>query len=108
MAFYEIGKGKFAKWMQEEFDRAQKIAHDTGDEVKIAVVITVRPSKEDSRFGQVSFNVKASRPAKKSMDYATELDDNGVMISDGESIADVLQIELKLPEVGKKKEGTNG
>jgi len=108
MAFFEIGKGRFAQWMQEEFERAQRIARESGVEIKITSVISIKPpAKEDENFGQVSFAVKVIRPSKKSMEYTTELRD-GMIVSDGEDIGEILQESLDFPEISGRKEGTNG
>lgn len=99
MAFHEIGRGKFAKWMQEEFERAQKIVSETKSSVTLSSVIKVDPpEKEDDCFGKITFTVRVSRPTRKSANYMTEVD-NGVIISDGVDVAEILQETLELPDI---------
>lgn len=103
MAFYEIGKGRYAQWMQEEFERAQSVCEKTGSAVKITSTIEVLPSDtNEAAFGSIAFNVKVSLPARKSMKYTTEIE-NGFIVSDGESTIDVLQekLDLGFPSVVK-------
>lgn len=99
MAFYEIGKGRYASWMQEEFERAQDIVFKTGSTCKIVSTITIAPSDDnDSRFGAVGFDVKITLPPRKSMKYTTELQ-SGYIVSEGEDITEILQERLEFPDI---------
>ena len=99
MAFYEIGRGKFAMWMQEEFERAQKIANESHSEVTISSIIKISPPEsEEDCFGKIGFSIKVNRPQRKSIPYTTEID-NGVIVGDGIDIGDILQETLELPEI---------
>lgn len=92
--------------MQEEFERAQNLAISTNQPISLVSKITVKPpEKENETFGQVSFSVSLQRPARKSIDFTTELKD-GLIVSDGKSQDDLNQIELNLefPNISKKVE----
>ena len=92
--------------MQEEFERAQQLAISTNQPISLVSKITVKPpEKENETFGQVSFSVNLQRPARKSIDFTTELQD-GLIVSDGKGRDDLMQEELNLqfPHITTKTE----
>jgi len=112
LAFYEIGNGKFAQWMQEAFEDSQKQAFDRGKECKVTATITVSPPNRDQdRFGQVMFNVKISTPPRQSIKVPVEVDSSGTIISDSISVVDgLLQLDMFKNEFEFKvqEDDTNG
>jgi len=96
LAFYEIGSGRFAQWMQEAFEDAQKQAFDRGKECKVTATITVSPPNRDQdRFGQVMFNVKIATPPRQSIKVPVEVDSQGIIISDSVSVVEgMLQLDM--------------
>ena len=98
MPFYEIGKGRYAMLMQEEFERAQQIAFRNNAEVKVTSVIKIIPPEEGEAYGQIEFQVKLGIPARKSLAYTTEIK-NGMIVSEGDDINDIMQEELKFPDL---------
>ena len=108
MAFYELGKGKLFQLMQGEFEQAQIIAMERNVGVKVCLEIMVAPPDiNDPRFGQVKFKVQSKLPAKESAIYTTELE-SGLVISDGDDLADVLQEKLRFPEISGERIAENG
>lgn len=110
LAFYEIGKGAFAEKVQAEFEQAQICARETQSPVTVTVkIIVAPPDKNDVRYSRVGFTVKTALPDYKSIPYTAELRD-GIIVSTGEDVADVLQTKLELPEVGlgSRKAAVNG
>lgn len=103
LAFYEIAGGSFADEMQNEFEAAQKIAVDRQGKVRITAQIDIVPPSEDNpRFGEISYQVQVKTPPRKSPAYVTEHRD-GIIVSDGEDIAEAIQQSLKFPELGARK-----
>lgn len=102
LAFYEIGKGTFAAEMQGLFEQAQVDAQEIGAPVKIVSTIIIHPpEKSDSRYGKIQYKSRCVVPEKVSMEYTTELA-NGVIVNDGKSVEDILQLKLDLPEPVKE------
>jgi len=92
--------------MQEEFERAQSLSISTNQPISLVSKITVKPpQKDEEKFGQISFTVSLQRPARKSIEFTTELQD-GLIISDGKNQDDLLQEELHLqfPDITQKLE----
>ncbi len=110
MRFYEIGKGSFARKMQAFFEEAQYKALENNVTVKLVSTITVGPpSSDDMNFGNLMFEVKLKwdKPVVTSRVYSTELKE-GMIISDGIDVADLLQTKLEFPDISPQtKEGTN-
>lgn len=97
MAFYEVGKGSYAQKMQVEFERAQRLALETGQKITVTSKVTLTPPKnKDESFGAVAYSVDVSKPAYKSMEYMTEIDKDGRVLQDGENVVELLQEELDL------------
>ena len=101
LAFYEVGKGKFAELMQENFEKAGKLALKRNAPITVTSSITVYPpamqGAEFEPFGDVSFNVGMKVPPISSRKFSTEIKKDGVILQDGESVADILQESLELP-----------
>lgn len=96
MAFWEICKGNFAKDIQREFEKAQRVSVDRGVKTSLKVSISFTPPKPDEeRFGGIVYEVDVKTPARKSREYITEISD-GAIIADGDSELDVLQEKLDL------------
>lgn len=94
MAFYEIGRGEFARAMQREFENAQSVAIDRNLPVKItANILIAPPDKDDENYGKIGFRVKTSYPEIKSGAYTTVLQDGQIM-SDAPDVAALLQTDL--------------
>ena len=96
LAFFEIGKGKLYSEFQGIFEQAQIEAKERNAEIVCVLKIKVKPPESsDNRYGKISYETDMKTPAKKSMEFTTELMD-GVVVNDGNSIADILQISLDL------------
>lgn len=96
LAFWQIGKGKLASEVQSLFEQAQIEARERNAAVTVSLKIHVLPPEaSDARFGKVGYATSIKVPEKKSMEFTTELID-GVIVSDGESAADILQLSLAL------------
>lgn len=96
LAFFEIGKGKLYSEFQCIFEQAQIEAKERNAEVVCVLKIKVKPPESsDNRYGKISYETDMKTPAKKSMEFTTELMD-GVVVNDGNSIADILQLSLDL------------
>lgn len=99
MAFYDIQEGNLAIQTQEAFEDAQKQAQQYGEPAKVKLEIIVHPPEKTGKFGQVQFKVSKSFPAYKSIPITTQLNQsNGLIISDGDSIADIMQESLKFKD----------
>jgi hypothetical protein len=82
------------------------LAISTNQPISVIARITVKPPQpEDERFGQVAYTVACQRPARKSIDFTTELR-NGIIVADGMNQDDLLQEELNLgfPDITKDNE----
>jgi hypothetical protein len=98
LAFYEIGQGSLFRDFQAEFEQAQITAREQNDTVVVILKIAVLPPEiSDGRFGHCKYSVDTKNPSKKSVVYTTELKD-GIIVNDGEDMADILQTTLELPE----------
>jgi len=96
LAFFEIGKGKLYSEFQSIFEQAQIEARERNAEIVCVLKIKVKPPESsDNRYGKISYETDMKTPAKKSMEFTTELID-GVVVNDGNSIADILQLSLDL------------
>ncbi|MFZ1291060.1 MAG: hypothetical protein WAR79_13270 [Melioribacteraceae bacterium] len=107
LAFYEIADGTLAYEMQKAFERIQKSAINSGTETSVTLEINILPS-QDNKFGSVKYKIKEKHPGIKSIKLTTQLDQNGLIISDGSSVIDILQEELqfpKEPQIKNIKEG---
>jgi len=92
MAFYEVGKGRFASEAQALFEQAQIEARERNADVAVVLKIIVSPPDHKSpNYGNLAYSTDMKVPPRKSMQYITELKD-GVIVSDGESVADILQL----------------
>ena len=96
LAFFEVGKGKLYSEFQCLFEQAQIEAKERNAEVTCILKIKVGPPESsDNRYGKISFETDLKTPPRKSMEFTTELLD-GVVVNDGNSIADILQLSLDL------------
>lgn len=96
LAFFEIGKGKLYTEFQSIFEQAQIEAKERNAGVTCILKIHVgAPETSDNRYGKISYETDMKTPARKSMEFTTELMD-GVVVNDGNSIADILQLSLDL------------
>ena len=96
LAFFHIGKGKLFSEFQSIFEQAQIEARERNAEVVCTLKIRVKPPETtDNRFGKILYETDMKVPAKKSMEFTTELID-GIIINDGESMDEILQYSLDL------------
>jgi hypothetical protein len=114
LAFYEVGKGKLLSEFQALFEQAQIEAAERNAEVICVLKIHVQPPEAtDKKFGRVSYETSIRVPARKSMEFTTELV-GGVIVDDGDSQADLMQLKLDLQipshqnTIPMQKEGTDG
>jgi len=99
MAFWEIGGGQFGKEFQGDFEKAQDIASKRGVPVKCKAVITVYPEEKDNpNFSAIQFSTQITEPPKESIKQIT-LIQNGRIVKDGQSMAEILQYDLNLPDI---------
>lgn len=97
MAFYNVGKGAFAKKMQQAFEEAQEQSIKHGQKITVTSKIVVSPPENSGEvFGGVAFTISTSKPQYSSMQFMTELDDHGRILQDGTDYAELLQEELDL------------
>jgi len=67
LAFFEIGHGRFAKDVQEDFEKAQKLSVKHGVPVKIKVEVTINPpAPNDENYSTVSYSHQLVNPKNKS------------------------------------------
>jgi hypothetical protein len=96
LAFFEVGKGKLYSEFQCIFEQAQIEAKERNAEVTCILKIRVAPPEtSDNRYGKISYETDMKTPPRKSMEFTTELID-GVVVNDGNSISDLLQLSLDL------------
>lgn len=102
MAFYEICGGKFAHEVQQEFEDAQAELLARGGRVQISVnIFLVAPPPGDPNFGGIKYSVSTKYPKIESREFTTEFRD-GCIVSDGESVAELLQERLQFPDLAPK------
>jgi hypothetical protein len=110
LAFHEIGSGSLFREVQSAFEQGQITAAEENGSVVVTLKICILPPEIDNgRFGHLRYAVGVKNPDKKSSVITTELRDN-IIVSDGESIDELLQTSLQFPELSQtqKKEVGNG
>lgn len=96
LAFFEVGKGRLYSEFQSIFEQAQIEARERNAEIVCTLKIRVQPPEAtDVRFGKIQYETDLRVPPRKSMQYTTELMD-GVIVQDGDSMTDILQLSLDL------------
>jgi hypothetical protein len=111
LGFWELDRGRLGLKTQSEFEQACITARDRGVQVTVNLTITILPPDlQDSNIGGVIYRVKATAPVKPSKLITTELRD-GLIINEGEDLAQILQYSLELPVPSanfKKGESAHG
>lgn len=98
LAFWEIGKGNFAKGVQNDFVEAQRLSIARNMPIAIKMEIIVHPPQpDDKNFGNIEFKHELKQPAQKSVKYITELRE-GTIVKDANDELDLLQLGLDLSE----------
>lgn len=103
MAWWKIGRGRMDRAVQEKFEKAQKLAAEMGQPVKISLSITVKPPRpKEPDFQPVVFGLSMTEPAYKSkeMDLIRRGD---VAISDAEDHPDQEHLKLEPPMETKQR-----
>lgn len=95
LAWYLIYRGRMDKRVQEKFEKAQKLADDTGQPVTITVKLKVMPPKDpkEPEYQPIQYTVSMPEPAYKSK----ELDlvrINNVAVADSEVQPDQEHLQL--------------
>lgn len=99
LAFIEIGKGKLGLDIQADFEQAVLKARELNGKCVVELKINVYPPQEGSegRIGTTDYSHRIVEPAKKSAQFMTLMDANGVVINSGENEGLALQYALELP-----------
>lgn len=119
MAFYEIGKirqdGNYfyplAEELQQSFESIQMKAEASGIACSLSLKITAQPRNGNDRFGKIQYELKETNPVKKSVQFTTELNQDGIVIDTGSCALDIDQLDLEfrsaqihsIKNEGKKK-----
>lgn len=110
LAFYEIHSGVLADKAQKSFENIQRVAMETGRKTQMQLTISVMPPEsKDDKYGKVSYKVTEKLPAVESIKLTTEINGQGIIVSDGKKIIDVLQeqLEFNQPIIHKIEGGSN-
>lgn len=97
-SFVQIADGEFARMFQEDFEKAQAIAEERGQPVKVIATIEVIPPKKGDRFGGVGYGVEMKIPKRQSIPAAAEWDGSHI-VSTGRDIGEIVNTELDLDNV---------
>lgn len=85
LAWYLVDRGKLDRKVQDKFEKAQRLAEETGQKVKITVTMTISPPKDpkEPEYQPISYTVSMPEPAYKSGDV-TLVRQNNVAVADAE------------------------
>jgi hypothetical protein len=120
MRVIEIGDGDFYSQLQEAFERALSLSFKHRIKMKVKTSITVhkpepiRVGSKEVMTGKITFEVQEPVLKKVSMEYQTELDENGMVIAQGNDAMDFINEDMfEGTEYAKvtnfqKKESVNG
>lgn len=102
LGFWQIAKGRFAKEVQPNFEKAQKLAIERGLPVTLKMEITVLPpTKQDPTIARLTFKHSMAEPSVKSKIYDHVLRSD-VVVCDAEDAEDFEQTDLlRLPSHSK-------
>jgi hypothetical protein len=112
MNVMEIGDGDFLSQLQDAFNEANSLAFKYRAKFTLKMSVTVgapqriKTSRGDTMTGMISFEVQVPQLKRKSMEYQTELDDDGNVIAQGKDLSDLFQekfIDKLYPEETKLK-----
>lgn len=108
LGFHEIGKGAFAIDAQEAFEEAQRLAAEKYVDAVVTIKISVKPpNPREPNFSQIEYRTNVTHGQPPSKTFSTMLKD-GKIVADGEDPADILQIDLDLPQPEKPRLGVAG
>lgn len=94
MQFQDIGNGKCGLAVQQAFEKAQMIAYNRNEVVKVKLEISVAPpAPDDPEVGAVGYVVDVKEPPLKSIAHTTHLQ-GGRIIAAGKTMADAVQFNL--------------
>lgn len=100
LPFWAIGKGKLAQQMQKAFEEQSQFSVRENRAAKIVLTIDVYPpDPSEPDFASVSFDVKESQSAKKSMKFTTR-HVNGIVVAEGDDSAAIQQLSMEFSETG--------
>jgi hypothetical protein len=107
LLFFETCSGDFAREMQDEFEKAQKLSSRYGVKVTLKAKMVIYPPEiiddiEDT-FGGVEYEIAPVVVPKKSRKYTTKLNKEHLIVGDGKSITHVLQEELRFEDIEDEK-----
>jgi hypothetical protein len=123
MSVIEIGDGDLLTQLQDAYNEANTLALKYRAKFTLKLQVTVgipqriKTSKGETMTGMVSFEVTVPQLKRKSMEYQTELDDDGNVVAQGADLDDLFQekfIDKLYPEEKKlniapfKKEVASG
>lgn len=99
LAFFELGRGQFAREIQAKFEKAQKVTFE--DEISTTITIKIKlapPDPNDLQFSTLDYSVGLQYGSKQmSKSQSIELDTMGNIVADGRDPAEILQMDLELP-----------
>lgn len=88
MAWWKTGNGKMDRHMQADFERAQRLAQETGKAVTITLTLQVKPpDPKEPEYMPVVYKRSLKEPAYQSAEHLIVLQ-NGVAVSDAEQHPD--------------------
>lgn len=104
-AWWKIGYGKLDRQMQADFERAQKIAQESGQACTLSLTIKVEPPKpKEPEYMAVSWKRKLSEPAYASSDVQLVIR-NGVAVAEAEQHPDQTLLELEdTSDIGARRQ----
>lgn len=100
LGFWQVAKGRLARDLQEDFEKAQMIAFERGVRTKVMLEITVHPpEKGEQNYGNLEYKHQVTEPPKTSIKYPTLLK-SGYIVRDAQEpdLLTQLDLDLKLPE----------
>ncbi len=95
MAWWKTGYGKMDRQMQGDFERAQKIAQESGKPCTITLTIIINPPRtNEPEYMPVKYKRKLTEPAYASAECDLVLRD-GVAVSDAEQHPDQVLLDFE-------------
>lgn len=108
LAFHEVGKGSLAIDMQEAFEEAQKLAAEKFVSAVVSLKIKIEPpNPREPNFSQISYVTNVTHGAPPAKNFSTMLKD-GQIVADGSDPADILQLDLEIPNQERPRLGVAG
>lgn len=96
LAWYQLDRGKMDRKVQDKFERAQRLADETGQKVTLTLKLVISPPKDpkEPEYQPVAYSIAMPEPAYKSGDV-TLVRQNNIAVADAEIQPNQEHLELE-------------